>query len=194
MIRTRVREAEATSKSLQLAAWITSWIEIDGGEALAFVEERYLRRAGRTREEIEAVLAALSVHGSRGHTHLRSQIVRAYEAILENYPAQAPRVVVDLLAWERWEAADEVATLLEEPPSELKREALLQLRGYLRAAGEEAGAHNDPRDSPKGTQDGSSWLILVCILIGFAIWLSWWSRLRNSSRHCPARAASCSVT
>lgn len=50
---------------------------------------RYLKNPNRKTEEVRAVLAALSVHGTRGHTHLRDRIVDGYRLILANHPTMA---------------------------------------------------------------------------------------------------------
>jgi hypothetical protein len=100
-------------QSTNLSAWTTALIEIQQGAAVAEVEEKYFRSSRRTREELVAVTAALSEHGTNGHTHLRDQIVQSYSTLLEHHPEMASHVAKDLTAWKRWELTDQLAKTLD---------------------------------------------------------------------------------
>lgn len=144
LIREEVRAAERDGTVLQLAAWVTAWIEIDGETAVDFLEEHYLQDPTRKAEEIQAVLAACSVHGTWGHARLRGRFVTAYRSALRVHPSLAVSMVRDLVEWKRWDLGPAVATVVDTPPAELDRTTVLQLRSYLRQAGEQAQIDYSP--------------------------------------------------
>lgn len=111
---------------------------------------RYLKNPNRKTEEVRAVLAALSVHGTRGHTHLRDRIVDGYRLILANHPTMAAQIVNVLMACERWGLAELVAPIVDAPPPKLDRAALLQLRAYARQAEEALAGASRGRDGTEG--------------------------------------------
>ena len=97
-----------------LAAWATALIEIRRQAAIDEIETSYFRSPARSKEELAAVIAALSVHGSNGHTHLVDRIVRSYATLIENHPEMASRIATDLMAWRRHDLADQMAEALQE--------------------------------------------------------------------------------
>ena len=119
---------------MRLAAWATALIEIEEEKAVGEIEARYFRNAGRKPEELKAVLQALSVHGTNGHTHLCKRIVGAYGVLLEHHPSMAPQVVRDLTAWERSELAEPLARIAAIRPPILDFQETLRLRAYVRKA------------------------------------------------------------
>ena len=165
-----MRSAASAGKSTKLAAWVTGWIEVEADAALAFLEENYLGNAQRKAEEIKAVLAALSVHGTRGHVHLRERIVAGYRNVLISHPGLVMSMVSDFRNWQRWEATEEVKAILEAPPAELDRASLLELRAYLRQAQEERTTESS--DNVTGGEKGSSFLFVVLgVLVVLPIFL-----------------------
>jgi hypothetical protein len=167
LIVERVRSAERIGTVLQLAAWATGWIEIGKEAALDFLHERYLKNPDRPAEEVRPILAALSVHGSRGHTRLRDRIVEGYRSALENYPILAPQIVTDLFAWKRWDLAEPVAAIVNAPPPKLDRAALLQLRAYARQAEE----HLVGASRGRGDADEKKGSVIILIVLGALILL-----------------------
>lgn len=127
------------SSTLRLAAWATALIEIQEEEAILEIEKRYFRNTTRKPEELKAVLQALSVHGTNGHTHLRDSIVASYKVLLKHHPSMAPQVVRDLTAWKRTEFADEIAAYLAARPRNLDFQTTLRLRAYVRKAADVQG-------------------------------------------------------
>ena len=105
-----VHSAERFESFLQLGAWATAFIEVEGEGAIGFLESRYFR-AGRRVEEVREVVAALSVYG--GTDRLRDRIAASYGTLLKHHPEMAPRIVGDLLAWRRWEMADAIRRAAE---------------------------------------------------------------------------------
>jgi hypothetical protein len=160
----KVHAAEKTATPLQLAAWSTAWVEIEEESALDFLETRYLGHPGRTIEELQAVVLALSVHGANSPSSLRDRIVDGYRMVLANYPQLALRIVTDLVEWNQWGLAPAVAPIVGAPPPELDRAALLQLRAYLREA-EIRGSH----DVPPVAGSSANTLIIVLGLLALVL-------------------------
>ena len=132
-IRDAVRSAEFFGSDLQLGAWATAFIEIEGKKAIEFLESRYFRGSRRTEELVE-VAAAFSVHGNNGHTHLRDRIVKGYGELLARHPELAPKFVGDLLAWRRWEMGEPVRQAAERCAKTLPRDELGKLRWFAALA------------------------------------------------------------
>jgi hypothetical protein len=139
-IRDAVRSAEYFGSTLQLGAWATAFIEIEGQKAIEFFESRYFKGSRRDEELVE-VVAAFSVHGNSGHTHLRDRIVRGYGVLLTRHPNLAPKFVGDLLAWQRWEMGEQVRQAAERCKKVLPRDDLGKLRWFAAMA---ARARRDP--------------------------------------------------
>lgn len=139
LIRESFRSAARFNTVTRLAALATAAIELDKESAIAFIETNYLANPSRNSDELDAVLAALSVHGTNGHTQLRDRIVTAYETLLATHPGLTPAVAMNLIAWKRTELAREVADYLALKPDNLDFKTTLQLRAYGRQA-------RDPRN------------------------------------------------
>lgn len=169
-----MHSAEKFNLTNQLAAWATAWIEIDEAEALASIEEHYLGNPDRKPEELQAILAALSVHGTDGHTHLRDQIVDGYQNLLENHSATAtaPQIVADLTKWERWELADAIGEVLNS--SDVDLQTSLELRGYVQqAAATNSGSPGASAADSANSSDVSRalWIVAGGCLILLPVWL-----------------------
>ena len=95
-----------------LSAWATALIEIREDAAIVEIEEKYFRSSTRSREELVAIIAALSEHGSNGHTHLLDQIVQSYSILLDYHPQMASYVAKDLMTWGRWELSEQLTKIL----------------------------------------------------------------------------------
>jgi hypothetical protein len=136
----RVRHALARKarlgSRLNLAAWASALVAVDGINGIRRLETLYLSDATRHREEVEAVAQALSVHAAADPA-LREPVVDAYRLILETHPSMAPNLVHDLIAWQRWDFAKGV----EQARADLNADPLAAyaLGLYLRLAqGEQA--------------------------------------------------------
>jgi hypothetical protein len=128
-----IGSAERFASTLQLGAWATAFVEIEGAEAIAYLESRYFRRP-RGAEELREVVTALSVQGGDGRTELRDRIVASYGVLLERHPAMAPAIVGDLLTWQRWEMAEPVRRATERCKGSLKPADASKLRWFARMA------------------------------------------------------------
>ena len=134
LISGKVRSAAATGLSLHLAAWVTAWIEMEPEKALTFLTEEYLSGSPRDPAESRAIFRALSVHGNRGHQHLRERITEAYRHILKQHPQMASEVVEDLMIWKQWGLKNSLRPIMMDPSSGLDQGSRLQIAAYLRNA------------------------------------------------------------
>ena len=139
LISSKVRSAANTGLSLHLAAWVTAWIEVEPETALQFLNREYFSGSPRDHAESRAIFRALSVHGNRGHQHLRERITEAYRHILSQHPQMASEVVRDLMMWEQWGLADSLRSVTTNPKSGLDQASLLQVAAYLRKAEDALG-------------------------------------------------------
>jgi hypothetical protein len=132
---TLARKARLRSR-LNLAAWATALVAVDGIDGIRRLETLYLSDSARYREEVEAVAQALSVHAAADPA-MREPVIEAYRLILETHPSMAPNLVHDLIAWQRWDFAkrvEQVRANLDADPL-----AAYSLGLYLRLAqGEQA--------------------------------------------------------
>jgi len=104
-IRRKVQSAARFGSTRNLAAWVTAFIESHPDSGVDEIERMYFMSKNRTNEEIEQIMASMSVLGSQTASSdfknfkLRSRIIRSYEKLLENYPEMVAYVSKDLAAW-----------------------------------------------------------------------------------------------
>ena len=99
MVKTHFDDCSRFALTTNLAAWATAYIELIEADAIEVIDEQYFRNPQRSEAEIRAVVAAMSVHGRSGHTHLRDRIVRSYETLIKQHPSAKKLVAEDLAAW-----------------------------------------------------------------------------------------------
>jgi hypothetical protein len=128
-----LRSAERFRLSTNLAAWAAASVEIEGAQAISFIEERYFGMPNRGDDELQEVVMALSLHGGEGRVELRDRIVAAYGKLLEVHPEMSAHVAADLLAWNRSEWTDELVQI-EAGRRHLDGPAAQAIREYLRRA------------------------------------------------------------
>ena len=131
--------------TLSLGAWATAYIELEEEKAVEFIEAEYFRKSGHSPAALREVTMALSVHGSKGHTHLRDRIVASYKPLLAKYPAMTPKVAKDLIAWDRTELASEVASYVATHQYKLELQTALVLMAYGRRAQRDDGHAESPK-------------------------------------------------
>jgi hypothetical protein len=111
-------------------------VAVDGIDGIRSLTALYLSSSARHREEVEAVAQALSVH-TAADPALREPVVDAYRLILETHPSMAPKLVHDLIAWQRWDFVEPIrqarADLAADPL------AVYALGLYLRLASDGSG-------------------------------------------------------
>ncbi len=124
---------ERVGLTSNLAAWVAAAIEVDGESAIRFIENHYFRRTDRNREELQAVMKALSMHGSQPNAELQNRIVDSYRVLLEHFPVYGPQVADDLFGWERSELTDVLSIILNSG-EELDQTGKRSIGRYLHAA------------------------------------------------------------
>ena len=93
------------NNELNLSAWATALIEIDGVEGVTWLQQHYLGNPNRGSKLVLEVVKAMSVHGARKTTELREPIAEAYAALISTHPDLAGWVARDLTAWQDWRLA-----------------------------------------------------------------------------------------
>ena len=137
LISESLRSATRFGLTTNLAAWSTAAIELEGEEAIDFIEKEYFHNPERSAKELEAVSLALSTHGTNGRTELRDRIVASYATLLAQHPSMTAKVALDLIAWKRRELAAEVADFITANPRAFDFQTTLRLRAYGRQAASE---------------------------------------------------------
>ena len=105
-------EKQRLGSTLNLAAWATAYIEIEGPAALERIKQYYRAHKYRSLDELELIVKALSVHGATDNGK-RDRIVSVYRSLLEGHPKLTSYVVRDLIAWGRWDFADQLGKIRE---------------------------------------------------------------------------------
>jgi len=154
--RRRVRETLAgkarVGSSTNLAAWATALVAVDGSAGIAQLARLYAADPGRGRDELEAVVQALSVH-AKAAPELRGPVADAYRLMLEHQPAMAPAMVHDLIAWKRWDFAPRIRDIRKASPADPLAAYALGL--YLRLAAAEEILVPSSNDRDDGTRSVS---------------------------------------
>ena len=108
-----MQQRQSQSISLNLAAWTTAYLEVEGTEGLDQVVEWYLRNESRSRDELRSVTRALSGHANYD-PKWRQPVVEAYREMLKTHPNLAPDIAHDLIAWQQWDFSEQLRQLLPE--------------------------------------------------------------------------------
>lgn len=127
------RSAHRFGLTTNLAAWAAGAIEVDAEATIRFIEDEYLCKASRSEKEIEAVIAALSMHGSQQDSERQDRIVAGYRLLLEYHPPFAPQVADDLYDWGRSELIEELAAI-ERGETEFVSAGRKSIQRYLHAS------------------------------------------------------------
>jgi hypothetical protein len=120
--------------TLQLAAWTTAFIELEGMAAIEFIEKEYFLKTSHSAKELVEIIRALSVHGTYASPALRNRIVASYGTLLTLSPALTSQITEDLIAWERTEFAEEIGKFVADNPLSFDLPTTLRLRAYARRA------------------------------------------------------------
>ena len=115
-----------------LAAWAAAAIEAQSESTIRFIEDKYFCRATSSADELEAIIKALSMHGSQQVPDRQDRIVASYRVLLEHHPQFAPQVADDLYAWKRSELID-VLVAIQESETAFVTAGKQSIQRYLRA-------------------------------------------------------------
>ena len=114
IIRDAIENHARFNQSLNLAAWATALIEIDGETGIDWLEQNYLLKPNRPNDQVLDVVKALSVQGANVDSTLRLRIAKSYGALINSHPSLAGWVARDLTAWKDWRLADVLRNLREQ--------------------------------------------------------------------------------
>lgn len=116
-IAEKVRNTARVRSTINLAAWLTAFMESHPENGVDEVAQLYFANRHRTREELEQVMASMSVLGSQQGIasievfKLRYKIIKSFGLLLENYPAMAGEVAKNLAMWQVQAHVDRLSTL-----------------------------------------------------------------------------------
>jgi hypothetical protein len=138
------RSAEQNAVLTNLAAWTAAAIEVDSPTTLEYIEEEYFRSKDHSREELQAIFRAISMHGSREEPEIRERVIICYGRLLESHPEFAPEVAEDLHAWKRTDLSDALARIVEQCREGLDPTGIGKVRRYLQSAAAAAANGTGP--------------------------------------------------
>jgi len=148
-IRTTLDDKQRLGSTVNLAAWATAYLAIEGASGVEQIQRWYLTRPDRSREELQEIVKALSVIAG-AEPPMREKVATAYRALVDEHPSLAPDITHDLMAWRRWDFVEQVrgirAAIAKQDPL-----AAYALDLYLRSAAR--AARSDPA-SPSVVETG----------------------------------------
>jgi len=112
-VRETLAEKARLGSSTNLAAWATALVAVDGTAGIEQLASLYASNPRRSRDELDAVVQALSVH-AKAAPELQGPVADAYRLMLEHHPAMAPAMVHDLIAWQRWDFAPRIREIRQD--------------------------------------------------------------------------------
>jgi len=120
-IRDKVESAARYGSTLNLAAWVTAFIESHPDGGIEEIERIYFMSRNRTNEELVQIMTSISLLGSQTtasgviNFKRRSKIIGSYAKLLENYPKMVGYVARDLSAWRVQAYVDQISEIRETP-------------------------------------------------------------------------------
>ncbi|QSP94685.1 hypothetical protein LPB19_16170 [Marinobacter salinisoli] len=133
IIRQAMESRARLGLKLNLSAWATALIEIDGAEAVEWLERHYLGVADRESDAVVEVVKALSVQGARNRSSLRQRIADSYALLIQTHPSLAGWAARDLASWNDWRFADALAEV-RDGEQDLDGAAAFSINYYIRRA------------------------------------------------------------
>jgi len=88
-----------------LGALLAADLELRGPSRLGWLEQRYLRDAGRSLQEQQAAVLGLGVQGSEDAAIPRAQVIALYRRLLAQRAPAAGLAAADLAQWGVWDVA-----------------------------------------------------------------------------------------
>lgn len=140
LITKQVQNAARFGLTINLAAWVTAFIEAHTDEGIEEIEALYFKTRSRTRDELEEVLKGLSVLGSEALmtadpviANRRRRIIESYAVLLDHYPMMAGWVARDLTSWQLRALVDRLSRI-QQIDVTLDPSSNLAITYYLSAA------------------------------------------------------------
>lgn len=111
-----------------LPALVGADLELRGPAGVEGIEKQYLADPGRSKQEIEAALVALRVHGDTDGAVPRSRVIQAFVVFIRQQPSLAGLVAPKLAEWNDWDVVPEYSALLESgaPQDPASRDAIVK--------------------------------------------------------------------
>ena len=149
-IRRTFDDKQRLGSTFNLAAWATAYIAIEGASGVERIQRWYLTQPDRSLKELREILTALSVVAA-ADASLQEPVAAAYRALLDVHPSLAPDVSRDLIAWRRWDFAEQIRGIRSVVPKQhpLAVDALgLYLRSAARASSSDLEIPDHPETGP----------------------------------------------
>jgi len=125
--------AQRLGLASNLAAWAATAVEVQGIEAIDFIEGNYFQQKDKPVEEVRAVSQALAILGSQSNSAYRDRIVDGFRQLFIYHPVVASEIADDLQEWRQFELADQISEILLNQDS-FGYEARHSIQQYIRAA------------------------------------------------------------
>ena len=149
-IRTTFEDKQRLGSTFNLGAWATAYLTIEGLRGLERIQRWYLTQPDRSLEELREIVTALSV-AVAADASLQEPVVAAYRALLDVHPSLAPDITRDLMAWRRWDFAEQIQGLRSAVPKPHPF-AIDALGLYLRSAGDASSSDSGLPSIPETDQ------------------------------------------
>ncbi|WP_295884566.1 hypothetical protein [uncultured Thiohalocapsa sp.] len=149
-VRQTLADKARVASTTNLTAWATALVAVDGVAGIEQLGHLYASKPGRSRDELDAVLQALSIH-AKADPELRGAVADLYRRILAHEPSMAPAMVHDLIAWRRWDFLEPIRQSQQDLADDPLAAYALGL--YLRLAISNESLGRSPKD--RATTDRS---------------------------------------
>lgn len=130
-VERRLDFAWAAGDTTNLGPLIAADLQLRGAARMAWVDDRYLRDAKRSTQEIEGALLALSAHGAANSAVPRERVIESYRLFIRQHKDIAGYVAQDLASWQYWDTVPEYIALMK---SDVRQQypSRLAIVAYLR--------------------------------------------------------------
>lgn len=112
-LESKLLSGSRTENQADVAGLFAALLELRGNAGVMWIELNYLGDKQRSDNEIQAAIAALSVHGDDGVRVTKERVVQAYRVLIRKNPARAGLAASDLARWQRWEFDTDYLRLLK---------------------------------------------------------------------------------
>ena len=110
-VRKTMANVSHFKRTLNLSAWATALVEVDGRAGIEWLDANYLSNSERSQAEVLETLKALSTQGSIPFSELRPYIADSYRNLIETHPQLAGWAARDMASWQDWSLAQNLAAL-----------------------------------------------------------------------------------
>ena len=135
-VRQRCNQLAKLNSSVNLAAWLTALIEIDGHKGIEWIENEYLLVPSRTSEEVVAVQRALALHGQFGQASIQSSVREALRIGLVEDQYSLAELTKRLDPQIEGVLSDFIRETFEQRAQSMSRIDILTIETYFSSAGQ----------------------------------------------------------